>query len=302
MRNVVVGVDGTAVANGALEWAADAVGPMGTIHALAAVSPTTELRATDVTTTSDRYRQALEATLESSWVSAIDGAVDTLTTRADRGHAYDALAAEAVERDADAIVIGAHVPPLGWPRAIGRTTRRLLRDLPCPLVVVPSRTRHRLADGDPIIVGVGHGAATEAAVRWAALVAESRGLPLGLVRATGEGPVFQVDGLLDVVALYVDPAKRIEWAREDVAEMAVAAQQTTSGQISVAAATVPGLPATRLVETSKSASLLVIGQHQPLLAGQHHVTQPLRFALTHARCPVAVVPPSTEAETIDSEL
>ena len=65
-----------------------------------------------------------------------------------------------------------------------------------------------LADNGVVIVGIGHGPATDAAVHWAAHLADDRDLPVGLVRATGEGPVFQVDGLLSLLAYYIDPRKR----------------------------------------------------------------------------------------------
>ena len=39
-----------------------------------------------------------------------------------------------------------------------------------------------------------------------------------------------------------------------------------------------------------AASLLVIGQHRSMITGDSQTTRPLRHALTHARCPVAVIP------------
>lgn len=294
MKRLVVGIDGSASARSALRWAANTVGPDGELVAVTAMSPAPELHQVGRRSIGPPDPGTVQTTLERSWLAPVRELVGALEARVEPGTAHDALAAEALDRDADAIVVGTHAPVVGGPHRIGRTIHHLLRELPCPLVVVPRANRHQLAGGEPIIVGVGHGEATEAAVRWGAMVAEAHGLPLGLVRATGEGPVFQVDGALDVMALYLDPAKRVEWAAEDVAELARLAQHVTESEIEVAGSTVPGLPATRLAELSSGASLLVIGRHTTHIAAGH-VTQPLRFELGHARCPVVVVPRAGDA-------
>lgn len=290
MKSVVVGVDGSAATARALSWAAHTVGPSGRIHALTAVSPVTELVVDAGLADSVEYRNLLQRELETTWIAEIRGLVDSITTSTHEGTAWEALMEAADERRVDAIVVGAHLPPRAMPRTIGRTSRRLLRSLPCPLIVVPSRNHRHIDDGDPVIVGVGHGEATEAAVRWGARFAEMHDLPLGLIRATGEGPVFRIDGFLDLVTYYIDPAQRTRWASDDVALLAAEAQQATTETITVGGAAVPGLPASRLAEMSTRASLLVIGQHRSPFSPQSHVTQPLRSALVHAECPVAIIP------------
>ena len=77
---------------------------------------------------------------------------------------------------------------------------------------------------------------------------------------------------------------------EDLAELAAVAQRESAEDIVVATTAAAGLPATTLVAESAAASLLVIGHRPSKLLGGHHITQPLRYALTHARCPVVVVP------------
>lgn len=290
MKSIVVGVDGGAASERALEWAARAVGPHGAIHAVTAVSPVTELVIDAALGDSVEYVRQLQRTVETTWTEPARGRVRTLTAHAYEGFAADAIAGEATEREADAIAVGAHVPALLAPHTIGSTTRRLLKQLPCPLVVVPEHWRRDDSGRDPVIVGVGHGEATDAAVRWAAGFAEQHDLGLGLVRATGEGPVFQVDGLLDLVAYYIDPAQRGVWTQEDLERLAAEAQRATSTQISVGVSAVAGLPATRLVEAGMAASLLVVGRHRSWMTGTSRATQPLRHTLTHAHCPVAVVP------------
>jgi nucleotide-binding universal stress UspA family protein len=295
MHNVVVGLDGGVASNRALEWAARAVGPHGTVHAVTAVSPVTELVVDAALADSVAFRRRLQIELETEWIEPVRHRVHTITAETTEGSAVEALRSAAVEHGADAIVVGAHVPAHLSPPTIGSTARHLLRDLPCALVVVPHEWRHDRGGRDPIIVGVGHGDATDEAVRWAARLAECHGLGLGLVRATGEGPVFSVDGFLDLVAYYIDPSQREVWTQEDLVRLAHEAQAATDSAISVGVAAVPGLPATNLVEAGIGASLLVIGQHRSLVTGTRHATQPLRYALAHAPCPVAVIPVRPEA-------
>ena len=297
MRNLVVGVDGAASSLRALDWAAATVGPGGLVHVVAAVSPATELAVVPAPTGRQTYLQLLQHELETKWTGHIRDRVGTMTAVAMDGSADAALTAIAAERGADAIVVGAHVPPRATPKTIGTTTRHLLKTLEFPLIVVPQGFSGGLDGDGPVIVGIGHGDATDAAVRWAAHLADERDLAVGLVRATGEGPVFQVDGLLSLLAYYIDPSKRAEWTREDLADFADDVQAMTAHELPVGTSAPPGLPAVRLVDASADASLLVIGRHRSMITGHPHATQPLRHALTHARCPVAVIPAGTESES-----
>ncbi len=297
MRNLVVGVDGARASLRALDWAAAAVGPRGQVHAVAAVSPPTELAVVPAPTGPQTYLQLLQRELETVWTEDVRLRVGTMTAVATEGSAADALAAVAAEHHADAIVVGAHVPPRAMPKTIGTTTRHLLKALEVPLIVVPQEFSVGLDSDGSVIVGVGHGDATDSAVCWAARLADERDLAVGLVRATGEGPVFQIDGLLSLLAYYIDPSKRLEWTREDLADFADKVQALTSHELAVGVSAPAGLPAVRLVDASDTASLLVIGHHRSLVTGQPHTTQPLRHALTHARCPIAVIPAGAVTES-----
>ena len=296
MRNLVVGVDGARASLRALDWAAAAVGPRGQVHAVAAVSPATELAVVPAPTGHQTYLDLLQQELETRWTEHVRLRVGAMTAVATGGSAADALVAAAARHHADAIVVGVHVPPRTMPKTIGTTTRHLLKTLDLPLIVVPNEFADGLDGDGPIIVGVGHGEATEAAVRWAAQLADERDLAVGLVRATGEGPVFQVDGLLSLLAYYIDPSKRLEWTTEDLADFADEVQAMTTHELAVGVSAPAGLPAVRLVDASETAALLVIGHHRSVITGQPHTTQPLRHALTHASCPVAVIPAGTAAE------
>lgn len=301
MRNLVVGVDGASSSMNALDWAASTVGRRGQVHAIAAVSPPTELAVVPEPGSGRTYLELLQQELETTWTAAAGARVGMMTAIATEGFASDALLAAAAEHDADAIVVGAHVPPRTMPKTIGSTTRHLLKALDRPLIVVPHGCAARLDGDGPVIVGIGHGPATDASVCWAAHLADERDLAVGLVRATGEGPVFQVDGLLSLLAYYIDPSKRAEWTSEDLADFAEQVQSTTEHDLSIGVAAPTGLPAVRLVDASADAALLVIGRHQSVITDHPHATQPLRHALTHARCPIAVIPVPAGTTTVSPE-
>lgn len=298
MRSLVVGVDGSPSSLAALRWAADTVGRHGDLHAVVSVRPKPELAETsiDPADIDDLFR--LEHELDRFVHRALPAGGGPITVAVAIQPAADALRAAAVDRVADAVVVGTHMSALGMPKRLGSTLKHLMGDLPCPLVVVPDPPGPGVPDG-PIVVGVGYGPATRAAVCWSAARAAEADRSLAIVRATGEGPVFQIDGWLNFVAYYLDPAMRERWTVEDLDEFARLAQLETAREIEIATAALPGLPATQLVDESERASLLVIGQHRSWGRGKEHVAQPLHHALTHARCPVVVVPAASDVETDD---
>jgi nucleotide-binding universal stress UspA family protein len=300
MRTLVVGVDGSSSSLGALQWASDQVGAAGELYVLVATTPKPELADHRPKPGSIDDLFMLEHELDRVSQASVRDRVGSVTVQAVAGAASDALREAALSHGADAIVLGTHMSALGLPKRIGSTLRDLMADLRCPLVVVPDPVGPGVPDG-PIVVGVGYGPATDAAVCWAAARAEEGGQSLAIVRATGEGPVFQIDGWLAFVAYYIDPKMRDQWTEEDLNEFARRAQEATSADISIATEALKGLPATQLVDESERAALLVIGQHRTRGLGTRHVAQPLHHALTHAQCPVVVVPAEPEdSDDVDS--
>jgi nucleotide-binding universal stress UspA family protein len=294
VKRLVVGVDGTEAAHAALNWAADTVGPDGVIHAIVAVDPALEFLVDVVTGDPMTYLQLLHRDLATTWTRDAKSRVRELTADLVEQPTPDALTAAATEFQADAIVIGAHVPHLTGAKRIGVTTRHLLRKLSVPLVVVPVEITRGL-DGradraDYLVVGVGHGDATESAVRWAADLADRRDLGVVLVRATGDGPVFQTDGVLDLLSYELHPDRREERSTADLVRAAELVQELSDHDLRIEAAAMPDFAASSLGELSDRASLLVIGQHRSKLTLGRHTPQPLRHLLTHARCPIAVIP------------
>lgn len=294
MQRLVVGVDGTDAARVALDWAADTVGPGGSIHAIVAVDPAVEFLVDVVTGDTMTYLELLHHDLATAWTRDAAARVAELTADLVERTPAVALNDAAAEFDADGIVVGAHVTHLGLPKRIGSTTRHVLRRLVVPLVVVPAGVSRGVGVGGdgtgPLVVGVGHGDATEAAVRWAADLADERDLDVVLVHATGDGPVFSADGLIDLVTYELRPERRRARSRDELVRLAGQVQELSRHELTVDVAEVPGLAALRLAEASDAASMLVVGQHRSAITLGRRTAQPLRHLLTHARCPIAVVP------------
>jgi nucleotide-binding universal stress UspA family protein len=290
LRRVVVGVDGTDASARALDWAAATVGSDGAVHCVAAASPMIEFGVDVITGDPVGYLAFLERHLAGDWTRRIVDRVAECTVELREENAASALAEAAAETGADAIVIGSHHHRALSVGAIGRTTRALLRQLQTALVVVPDGASDGLGTEGPIVVGVGHGEATEAAVWWAAQLADDRELPVGLIRVTGDAPVYQSNGLLDVVGYYLNPQDRQSWTTRDLARLAHAVQENSDRELAVDVDVRGGLPAVRLVEASRTSALLVVGQHWSAISRGHHVSQPLRYLLGHAEGVVAIVP------------
>jgi nucleotide-binding universal stress UspA family protein len=136
MKTIVVGVNGSEEAARALRWSARlAEQNGGRIVAVRAVSRVGiwELAAFQVNP--DPVVRGYEEQLRGRWTAPLRRLGVGYTTRLERGEPADALARVATAEDADLLVIGArHRDP-----AHGSTTRRLLKQTPCPLVVIPNR-------------------------------------------------------------------------------------------------------------------------------------------------------------------
>jgi len=318
VRNLVVGLDGSASSLGALDWAADTVGRAGRIHAVVGLNPWTRYVVDGIAGREVTFQDALERDLVTDWTAGVRARVRELHTSVSVSTAAKALDAAVTEDRADAVVVGAHTGLPGMPARIGRTINHLVRITDHPVIVVPGIAPVPLDDG-VVVVGIGHGNATRAAVRWAAHLARSRNVTVELLHATGDAPIFQADGVLDLVRYEFgrptddddaadqsgdqeavqstdQPTEMAErdavgdqWERGAIDRFAELMRTLSSPELDLVCSTPPGLPAVRLDEASERSALLVLGRHRSKWDRGHHTAQPLRHALTHARCPVAVI-------------
>ena len=288
MRNLVVGVDGTESSLSALEWAAETVGRAGRIHAVVGLNPWTRYVADAVGGREVSFQYVLERELVDRWTAEVGFRIGELCTTVSVSTAAKALDEVATDDRADAIVVGAHTATVGVLARVGRTINHLIRTTDHPVVVVPGRPPVGVDDG-VLVVGIGHGNATRAAVRWAAHLARERGLTVELLHATGDAPVFQADGVLELVRYEIGREDQDEFEHGSIEHFAELMQTLAGPELDLVVSTPPGLPALRLDEASERSALLVLGRHRSAWDRGHHTAQPLRHALTHARCPVVVV-------------
>ncbi len=275
VRSIVVGVDGSAAAASALAWAQQLLeDPDGVVHAVNVVD--------SVGAVDEQSRR-----LESEWAASTAG---RLNCRVVVGDEASALLAHADEVDADLILIGTHDRSRIGPRTLGRLTSALIHQTDRPLGVVPEGQAPMLDSSSTILVAVSHGRASASALEWATGLAVAHSARLSLFTAVANRPVFRPDRLLDVLAYYVDPGLIRQWALEDLDEFAERMQTSTAQELDITTAARFGAAGSRTIEQSHEADLVVtdlrrdggwLGQAVPLA---------VRYALTHAPCPVVLVP------------
>jgi nucleotide-binding universal stress UspA family protein len=261
LRRIVVGVDGSSGADVALDWSRRVVGVDGTLHVVHVV-------------------------VDDEPVPEHDD--DVLVVRAPTVVTGIAHLAEQV--GADAVVVGHHPRPRFGPRVVGHVTARLLDESPRPVIVVPEHAPP--SDDAPIVVGVGVADPTRAALRWGMVMARDTGRGLSLVHALAARSMFRPDGLLDLVAWYLDSSVLTSWREEDVAELAAEVRDETDGPAGYEIDVRHDRVGHRLVEAGEGAGILVIGRHDPVFDVEQAMAAYLHHALTHAPCPVALIPAS----------
>jgi nucleotide-binding universal stress UspA family protein len=136
LRTIIVGVDGSANAQHALEWAITLARPSGArviaVHALGLLDRLDHAR---VPTAS--HRDAIVGEFCTEWCAALDdAAVDDERIAAD-GTPADVILATATERGADLVVVGERGSGGGPASDLGSTSRRVLEGADRPVLVVP---------------------------------------------------------------------------------------------------------------------------------------------------------------------
>jgi len=263
-RRIVVGVDGSALSLSALDWAQDLCTSDDELHVVTCGPSSTRAR-------SEREWLDHRAMAQSSH--------HVLDRAAARG-----LTEFAVEIDADLLVVGAHGGSIVSPRVLGSVAHSLLRACPCPIAIVTESCA--VSNDASVVVGVGDGPATRAAIDWAVGFAATEQRTIDLVRAVKLRPIFGVDRAEEVLAAYIDTGLLMDWAREEVD---LVATEVTALGLEVTKNVTAGRAGRRIVDASKDARVVVVGKHfdGPITGYFTGVT--LHHVLTHANCPVVVV-------------
>ncbi|MFR9730053.1 universal stress protein [Saccharopolyspora sp. MS10] len=141
--------------------------------------------------------------------------------------------------------------------------------------------------GAEIVVGVDGEPASRRALRWAVREARRRGSPLRVVMVWSSHAVLAGPGpLLMNPELAPHHAEREH--RESLRE--VLAECTSGVPLDVRSELVEGRPAEVLAERSRSAELLVLGDHGKATMAESVLGSVALHAIRRAECPVVVVP------------
>ncbi|GAA4871825.1 universal stress protein [Kitasatospora terrestris] len=278
---IVAGIDGSAHAEAAAEWAAREAGrrdcALHLVHAVntgtVTLSPRTSAKVTDLI--------LLDA----------EGLLDTALGKLRAAHPELRVTGDVVPRDAaEAVLTAAEHAELavvgtrghgGFASLLlGSVSLRVSAHARCPVVVVRGVTE----PGGPVLVAV-RDERDEATLRFACAAAARRGLPVEALH-TWSPAVADVSHMAPMIDELGEEARLHEQlvhrtcdpVREDYPEVTVDVRQLT------------GSTAATLVEESKQASLLVVSRHQPAPHFGLRLGTAVHAVLHHAHCPVAVVP------------
>jgi nucleotide-binding universal stress UspA family protein len=288
-QTIVVGVDGSAAADAALDWAVEEAARDGRpLHLVSAYSlPMTG--ATPMTV-------PIEVDLAKSTQQVVDDAVARVreqaptvrvTTTVRMANASVAILDAAQE--AGTVVIGSrgHRPLRG--ALLGSTALQVATHAPCPTVVVRDLGARAIASPRRVVVGTDGSPTSQAAIAYAFAQADARGCELVVVHAwwldlSGRRGVDVPQGVADEL----EESQRLLLA-EEIAGFAVQYPDVT-----VRPVVVQDDPATAIARLSAGAELVVVGSRgrggfRSLLLGS--VSQ---HVLQTAECPVAVVRPQDD--------
>ncbi len=288
--DIVVGIDASADAELALRWAFAHAGLTGTrIRAVLAWGPGGRPRVVDDISPSigvDDLEHAALQVLHDAVRRTHPGdlAVDVVERTV-----YDAPSDALVEesRDALMLVVGARGLARMRRMFVGSVTARCAQEAPVPVVVVRGPAPPE-PDGRPILVGVDGSESSLAALRWAALQAGLRRVPLRVARCWLPEPPF------DPVCLPAfDPPAFDEAVLEKAARLTLdtAVEQGLASRTDVAveAVLVADSAAHGLIVAARSAQLLVVGARGRGGFGGLLLGSVSHQVVTHAPCPVAVI-------------
>ena len=136
----------------------------------------------------------------------------------------------------------------------------------------------------PVVVGVDGSPSAQAALRWAADEARSRGVPLTVISAWYREPGMVIGPLPAEIGIELTP-ERLDAAQHAVLDHAV--KDVTD--VELRTVVVHGDPRTELTKASANAELLVVGNR-----GRGPIVEAIlgsvsSYCVHHARCPVVVV-------------
>lgn len=290
-QTIVVGVDGSAAADAALDWATEeAARTQHSLHLVSAYS----LPMTGATP----MAVPLEVDLEKGTQTVLDEAVARVreqapavqvTTTVRMANASVALLDAAA--DAGMVVVGSrgHRPLRG--ALLGSTALQVATHAPCPTVVVRDLGARAVTSPRRIVVGTDGSATSQAAIAYAFAQADARRCEVVVAHAWW----LDLSGgrLADVTTV---TAEQVEEGQRMMLAEQIAGFATQYPDVMVRPIVVQDEPAAALVRLSAGAELVVVGSRgrggfRSLLLGS--VGQRV---LQTAECPVVIVRPTRSAD------
>jgi nucleotide-binding universal stress UspA family protein len=275
-KSIVVGVDGSSEATGAVQYAADSA----QLRALSLLV----VHAYPILATAAVTAEALNASRAAAHrlvEDVLSNVTMPTTLRVDvivePGSPLTLL--RGLARTAELMVIGGHHFNVADQLLAGPLASPLAATAVCPVIVVPKDWQPRpnrhvhLPPRRPIIIALDGETAAEAALQLTFEEAELRGS--------------------SVVALHVEPLESVPAA---VAEYSVSIAQVLAGarqdhpDIDVRTILVPGEPSEAIVAASANASLMVVGRPHRSRGGGRWSRSVARAVLERSLCPLAIVP------------
>ncbi|WP_049563410.1 universal stress protein [Nonomuraea sp. SBT364] len=276
VRSVVVGVDGSASSEEALEWAAADARRRGLGLRLVHVCEQS-LLGPEVT---DYCAETLEAARERVGRSAGDLQV---TTELPTGSVIDAFVGESVT--ADCVVLGSR--GLGGFKGllIGSVSVGVAGHAACPVVIVRGSSG---AQHGRVVVGDDGSRCAEVALAYAAEQARARGVPLQVTYA------WQMAVTPSLPVAYCAMLEKSSEQELRMAAERLAAWREKYPDVEIVGEQVVGHPAEALIKAGQTADLAVVGTRGLGGFASAILGSVSRTVLHQATCPVAVVRPRPE--------
>jgi nucleotide-binding universal stress UspA family protein len=283
---IVVGVDGSADARAALRWAMEHAAAYPSahvtlVHAWFLPEAAGMVGATGFEVRRSAARRVLDDAMHGS--RPADGT--TVAVRLEYGAAATAILAHA--EHADLIVVGSRGRGRVSGVLLGSVSKAVVTRAVAPVAVI----RHSSSsDRGPVVVGVDDSPEARSALRWAAVHARHRGLPLEVVHA------FQphhVAGLLGITEL--QPAAA--WRADATPALATLIHEELGepGGVELEAVATQAGPAAGLIGAARGASLIVLGTRGRGGAASVLLGSVSSEVLERSGSPVVVIPPAHAA-------
>jgi nucleotide-binding universal stress UspA family protein len=281
---VVVGVDGSATSNLALDWAVEEAGRRGlALHIIHAFSYGYPMTNVGITYAIDGLRQLADRVRKDAVARARRANPELVITWREPACKPAPALVEASET-ADTVVLGARGMSAACGAFMGSVSVQVAAHARCPVVIVHDTPAHAPA-GAPVVVGVDGSDVSSSAIAYAYQQASSRGVGLTVVHAWW---LDYVEGASASTIWTVDWQTFAEEEQALVAE-SLAGWQEKYPDVAVRRHSVRGLPVEALIRQGENACLVVVGTRGRGGFGGLLLGSVSQGVMHRAQCPVAIV-------------